>query len=182
MLFLLDTSNNIGYDGFEKSKNFITNVAEYFNPEVTRVGLIEFGGEAKLVVPFALNRKLEQLRSMINGMKYQSSKDHSIFSAYQKASVYLNSQQLQGAKFIILITASEHGNAAMHNAAIVSKLALESQGVRFFVVGAGEKVSQKKLVEYSSDSSYAYEAEHFDDIIGFVTKIRNSICRLAQYG
>ena len=179
MLFLLDNSKNIGNDGFEKSKNFIVNVAEYFNPGTSRVGLIEFSGAAKVTVPFQQSRKIEETKSVINGIKYQSGEGHSISEAYQTASSYFNSQRIQGGKFVILITAAEHSGVRDDTATVIKKLAMEEQGVKLFVVGVGDKVTQKNLAQYSSGNTNSYVAEDFDDIIGFITKIRGTICKLA---
>ena len=178
---MLDNSISIGYDGFEKSKNFITNVAEYFNQDSTRVGVIEFNSESKIVVPFSLNRKTDELKLAVNGIKYQSGAGHSILKAFQTASSHFSIQELQGGKFVVLITSSEHSDIAQHSAAAISKSAMESRGIRFMVVAAGDKVNQDKLIDYSSGTQYVYKAEDFDDIIGFITKIRNSVCRLARF-
>ena len=178
---MLDNSRYIGLDGFEKSKNFITNVAEHFSQDTTHVGVIEFNNEAKMIVPMALNRRSSELKSIVDGIKYQSGTGHSITKAFQTASSYFSSQQLQGGKFVILITSSEHRDIAQHSAATISKYAMENRGIRFIVVGAGDNVSQNRLIEYSSGKNFVYKAEDFDDIIGFIIRIRNSICRLARY-
>ena len=177
MLFLLDNSESVGFDGFEKSKNFIVNVAEYFNPETTQVGIIEFAGESKLALPFAINRKAEQLKAMVNKISYKSGKEHSILRVYQQALSYFKTQVGEGRKVVLLITATEHTDITRHSAATILKSNLEADGAQVLVVGAGDNVSQDKLVEYSSGSRYTYKADNFDDIIGFVTKIRDAICK-----
>ena len=176
----MDNSENIGSDGFEKSKNFITNIAEYFKPETTRVGLIDFSNVGIVRIPFALNRKSSELKSLINKIKYGRGKEHSIAKAYQRASSYFKEQRMEGKKFLILVTAAQHNDIARHNTAFIGKLVLQQQGVRLFVVGAGNKVSERKLVDYSSGSTFTFRADDFDEVIGFVTKIRKDICSLAR--
>ena len=171
----------MGYDGFEKSKNFITNVAEYFNQDTTRVGVIEFNSEARTIASLTENRDAAKIKSIVSGIEYKTGAGHSIIKAYEAALTQLNSQQLQGGKFVILITASEHGDNAKHSAAAISKSAMEGQGIRFIVVGAGDKVNRDRLIEYSSGSNYVYKAEDFDDLVGFITRIRDSICRRARF-
>lgn len=177
---MLDNSASIGSDGFEKSKNFITNIAEYFNPETTRVGLIDFSNVGIVRIPFALNRKSSELKALVKEIKYGRGKEHSIAKAYQRASSYFSERRMTGKTFLILVTAAQHTDVAKHSTAFIGKLALQQQGVRLYVIGAGNKVSESKLGDYSSGSMFTFKADDFDDVIGFVTKLRKNICSLAR--
>ena len=181
ILFLLDNSKNIGYDGFEKSKNFITAIAGYFSPESTSIGLMEFSGSAKATIPFQANRQIEELKSLVNNIKFENGQGHSILNAYDNVATYFPEKPLQGGKIVVLVTAAEETDSTKHLSAVLKRLAYERIGVKFFVVAADDKVTSKRLTDYSSGGTYMYQSEHFDDIIGSVTKIRNTICRLARF-
>ena len=181
IVFALDSSTFIGSDGFGKSKDFAKSVAEYFDPKVTNLALVDFDQTARTRIPFKRERKLDEFKRLIDSLKYNRGSGHSINTAFETAgALFRGVSASAGAKIFVLVTATQPNTVAQEAGILLRKTLLETSGTRIYAVGAGNGITLEFLRKVAPDTKSSFRVDNFDDIIGVVQTIRKSMCRTAR--
>lgn len=177
MSFVLDSSSYVGHEGFEKMKEFVKAGVEYFSPDTTKTAIIEFVDKATVKLSFNRAISTDALTAEIDALPFQGQKSPKISEGLESAYSQLIRVNA-GRKFVVLITAAQSNDPAEQKAITVAKERLERNGVHIIVVGIGNTINKESLETLSSPDSF-YEADDFDNFIGLIQPIRESLCEKA---
>ena len=175
---MVDSSSFVGTDGFDKSREFIKAVAQYFDFKATKFSLIDFAGDAKTLIAFNNpSKSMDELKALIDDIQYRGGKSHKLSSGLDLA---MNSFNGIGKmkKRLVLITASQPTDDQNQEQSLVNvlKAQMESSGVDISVVGVGSGVTKDQITKLATRSIQAFTPPSYDDIFGAVVDLRKNIC------
>ena len=110
-------------------------------------------------------------------MSYRGESGHKISKGLELAFTQFNNIQT-ASKFVVLITASESNDPTEKNVLSNFKTRLEASGTKIVVLAVGNDVTLPTMNGIASHGNL-YLVDSFNDIIGIVGKLRESICKQA---
>jgi len=174
IVFVIDSSSNVGTSGFLKTKEFLKTVIPYFNVGQTSIGVIDFTDTATISVPLSRDTTRD-LSEMLDKVEFRGGKNARMSEGLELADIELRSIGFSS-KYVILLTASDSGVSEKSTSMSV-KTKLEQSGVKLIVLGVGDQVDESFLSNLASGDDQIYAPESFDHLIGSVQSIREDICQ-----
>lgn len=174
IVFVIDSSSNVGTSGFLKTKEFLKTVIPYFNVGQTSIGVIDFTDTAMISVPLSRDTTRD-LSKMLDKVEFRGGKNARMSEGLELADIELRSIGFSS-KYVILLTASDSGVSEKSTSMSV-KTKLEQSGVKLIVLGVGDQVDESFLSNLASGDDQIYAPESFDHLIGSVQSIREDICQ-----
>lgn len=178
--FLIDSSENIGQQNFERLKEFLSDVTGKLNiaPEKFQVSAVTFGGTASS--QFYLNQFADKvsLQNAIRNIPYSGGQVKMV-DAIRFASITAFSATHGGRGNVphvaVLLTNQPSGSIDM--------IKLEAQtardnGIVLYAVGIGSKADVNELMAIASDpdSRHMYTAQNFDALGSLSDLLSTKIC------
>ncbi|XP_045435257.1 collagen alpha-5(VI) chain isoform X2 [Pipistrellus kuhlii] len=176
IMFLVDSSDSIGHENYEKMKTFMKNVTAkiQIGPDKTQIGVVQFSGYNK--EEFQLNKYFTQkeISDAIDRMSHirQNTLIGGALTFVDEYFTHSKGARPGVKKFLILITDGE----SQDNVAEPAK-ALRDKGVIIISVGVyGAK--RTELEEISGDGSLVFHVEKFDYLEAIESKLVSHVCTL----
>ena len=181
LVFLLDGSGSVGWDNFQKEKEFVKKVVDFFNigRTGTHIGVVQYStntvAEFNLVTYFTKS----EMKQAVDRIPYQSG-----WTFTAEALKFLRNQiftkqagmrdNVGFPKVLVLLTDGRSQGASVGPPAH----ALKNIGINIFSIGVGSGVSTSQLNEIASDpdSEYVFQRTFDNLIAGWVDRLSAVSC------
>lgn len=190
IVFVMDESGSIGYNNYQKEKQFVREMIETFDisPVQARVAIVEFSSNARLSV--ALDNYGSKARLMCAVSKFGYSKG-STHTAKALAVVHHNVlrpaidnpvSSTETVQIVIVLTdgkSNDPDKTALKR--VVKNLKNDIPDLTVIAVGvASYKLSELKLIATNS-KRHVFTASNFDKLLELVTSLRRKACTAPVY-
>ena len=177
LAFVLDDSSSVKDPEFNDVVDFVTHMISGF-PDVsssgTSVGVVMFNSDARIAIAFNRYDNKEQLISAVRGLRRSKGKTEIKKALEKSLELYTGEygSRAKATRILVLMTDGKDANsvksAAFH---------LRQNNVRVFVVGVGESVSDKQLLQVAGSANNYFKVKTFGDLVSVTTKIIPASCR-----
>ena len=179
---MLDQSGSVGRDNHDIAKEFIINVADFFEIglDKTRIGLVTYSTNSRIKFDLDRYTTKNELEDAINRVEFPGGRTATNL-ALENARVLLDPNEGHGArpsqdgipKIAILITDGKSNQGGVTGPANDLKAA----GVQVYTVGIGN-IELPELLAISSDpdEDFVFLLDSFQDTVGFVTTLSVVTC------
>lgn len=183
---VLDGSSRIGQNEFDYLKNFVTKLIAFFgvSESATRVGLVVFSGNARLVFRLGQLVAFSQFRRELASLRYQGGSSR-LDLGMQVASTMFdieNGGRVGIPKVLFVVTdgvlSSRNGLLAIRQ----SVSTLRNNGVLMITASAGQSIDFAVLRDIAGDKTRTFIASMYDkmDSEAFLQAISKTACKFAR--
>lgn len=178
---MVDSSSAVGASGFLKIKEFIKTITPYFNAGQAQHAFVDFTDTAKTSIPLSRRNDVTLSRDFstaLDEIKFRGGDAISrISEGLGRANIELRNADVSSSKYVVLITSSDPRDDEMSTLLFV-KDEIQANGAKLLVVGVGDAVDENTLKQISTDGQI-YRPENFDDLVGSVQSLRETVCKKA---
>ena len=180
---VIDGSESIGANNFEAFKTFVETLVSNFgvSDSSTRVSLIVFGSDSKLIFPLGQLVAYSQFQRMMSNLRYPGGSSRLDLAMIQASTMFDSGNGGRQGTPKILIVASDGIQSLSTGLADIKLSAdkLRNNGVLIYTVSAGQRFDYARLREIAGDRSRTYIASRYDALIAdsFLQSIASSACK-----
>ena len=143
VVFLMDSSSDVGIENYRRQKDFVKAVAKALNlgEQATRACLVVYSDRTRLITRFDSHKTLRQFESAVNRAPYVRG-PRRVDKAIEYAANLLRRARRGAPKVLVLITS---GTRASGNPLDVASEPLKAIGAKSFIVAIGNAPNIKAL-------------------------------------
>ncbi|XP_032892887.1 collagen alpha-1(VII) chain isoform X3 [Amblyraja radiata] len=182
IVFLVDGSESIGYENFQKVKQFLYNVVSHLphlGPDVTQVSVVQYSDDPKIEIPLGkvttqqeLLRTITGLRYLLGGTKTGRAIDFVLNYVFQISA----GRRPQVPALLVIITDGRSDDRVME-----AVLRAKAAGIHLYAVGVGEAdIDELQNIVPDGNSENIFYAENFDLLSRFEGALADVICVAAS--
>eukprot|EP01128_Nolandella_sp_AFSM9_P009073 TRINITY_DN5711_c0_g1_i1.p1 TRINITY_DN5711_c0_g1~~TRINITY_DN5711_c0_g1_i1.p1 ORF type:complete len:796 (+),score=102.54 TRINITY_DN5711_c0_g1_i1:289-2676(+) len=177
-MLVLDGSQSLRMDGWEKVKQFATTIADSFaiGPGQVRVGLVQFSSRELTKLEFGLSSNPSYVKTSITKMEYQNSRTD-ITKGLRLAREELETNGRRGVKRIVIMMTDGEDNE-MGNPEEEAARVKAMKNTELYIVGVGKYVnpsSLKHMVSSPVDQHYFF-AQDFTALLSLIDNLVTYSC------
>lgn len=181
--FIMDASNSIGQQDFQKQKDFVNAMAAAFTfgSRQTAAGVITYSDQASLVIPLGSHFSSKEFQNSVNSIPYTLGRTR-IDKALQKANTELFSVR-GGARFhelpqiMVILTDGRQTPDPDAIPLYEAVRPLQQKGVVVLAVGVGSRIDLNELRQLVQKDSDVFSASNFDDLLQKAYEISEKTCQ-----
>ncbi|KAL3865980.1 hypothetical protein ACJMK2_043322 [Sinanodonta woodiana] len=179
VVFLIDSSGSVGFENFEKMKQFVQQVVEFFDvgTSYTNVGLIVFNDRPK--IEFQLNKyqTKSELIAAINQLVYSQGGTNTATALETLRTDGFAYDRPNAPNIAIVVT---DGLSKNPDATKIQAILLKEHGITVFAIGVGNHTNRQELDTIASSpnprTKYVFEVGDFDTLKTLDAIVAHSTC------
>ena len=181
MAFLLDESGSVGEENFEKVKEFVKKVVDFFNvgETGTHIAVTTYHTYARERFDFTEHYTKSELKNAVNNIVYNGFLTYTGEALdFVRDNIFTRRGGMRDdpgiPKVLVLITDGlSNGKSVLEPANKLRNL-----GVSIFSIGVGNRVSEQELNEIATDpdEEYVFLLKTFNDLSSWVDRLSSVSC------
>ena len=180
LAFMVDSSESVGEDGFQESKNFLWAVIRNFeiSKNETRVGVIRYSTQATMIFDFqfSADNNILLLKETIDNIPYAeggTKTERALQLALMDLFSAKGGSRAEVPKILVVMTDGKSENAL---GVARASMALKDNHVTIVAVGIGEEVDMEELLLMASTAENVISVRTFSALKKQVAKVREKVC------
>jgi Mg-chelatase subunit ChlD len=171
LIFVTDSSGSVGRSNYFKMFDLIKYILARLNFDVSKVGIVIFGTNAKTILNLTSN-KTEALQACENP-EYKNSTTSTYLGIATARKILITKGRTNTKRVIVVITDGKSDNTTLtcYEAEETRKI-----GCTNIAVGVGKAVNQQELNCVSSGSEYCYQVDDFSGLVTLLDAITKQAC------
>lgn len=165
IIFILDSSNDVTRDEYNKEKSFIKEFARYLNvaPGKSRAAVITYGQSADVLFKYGGYDSLTIFDVVINRASYIGGTQR-MDLALDDAGRLLSEAKRCIPRWVILLTAGRHPSDPRVNSLLEASKPVRDQSDKVYVVAIGNKPDPKELKDIVKDPKDIFSVGSFQSL------------------
>lgn len=174
LAIVLDSSQSIGYDDFEKAKVFVERLASAFTVHSeSRLSFITYSNNANIRIDITNTYSRAEISSTILSTPWEAGSTYTNLGMLSAMSQLTNYSQ-QAPMNMVILTDGE--STIPDFTTQVANVAI-NMGIRLFSVGITEYINNEELLTIAgNDASRVFSTENFDELVNLLTPLSVKIC------
>ena len=166
VLFVMDSSQNIGRTNFQAEREFVKSLVRSFDisPTRSRAGAVTFGDHPILSIRFDDYSNVRSFAKGVDAVPYLGGRKR-IDKALVYAARILSKARANSHKVAVIVTDGKQSLEPGDDSLEESARALRSVGVKVYVVGAGANADIRKLSQISEKPDDLFFARTFGGLV-----------------
>lgn len=181
IVFLMDASESMTEDDFEKQKHFVIKVAEsfYMSPETTQFALVTYSSTAKLHIRFRDHLNQDSFKTVVQQVPFAAGGtrlDKVLKLTADRVFTAQNGARAGVPKVIIILTdgrQSHESNALPIQEAVVP---LRQLSVKIHAVALGNQVNRLELRKLVAKDEDIFNIRDFDNLVNKSRQLATKTC------
>ena len=174
--FLMDSSESITDEDFEREKNAVKEIARKFlkASQKSRAGVIMYSGRPELSIDFRSQSSLDIFESEVEALTHKRSKTRIDLALRYAAKIIMPRRSVISIAVVMTDgVQTPEPNVEPLGEAVVP---LRSKGVRVLAVGVGPRVNRSELEELVTSQEDVFKMSSFQELLDKSDKLLEAVC------
>ena len=176
--FLMDSSESITNEDFEREKTAVKEIAESFlsASQDSRAGVIMYSGRPELSVDFISQSDFGNFKSAVDALFHRRSMTRiDLALRYASESLFLKPRPSVISIAVVMTDGVQTPGPGVESLG-EAVLPLRSKGVRVLAVGVGPRVNRNELKELVTSQEDVFQMSSFQELLDKSAKLLETVC------
>lgn len=179
--FLMDASESMTEDDFEKQKNFVIKVAEsfYMAPKTTQFALVTYSSTATMHIRFKDHLKRDSFNAVVKGLPFAAGGtrfDRALKLAAEEVFTAKGGTRVGVPKVMIILTDGRQSNDYDAVPIQDAVLPLRQLSVQIHAVAIGSQVNRLQLRKLVTQEGDIFSIKDFDSLVNKSRQLATKTC------
>lgn len=181
IVFILDSSGSVGYDNFQKTKEFFKTMVDGFEigSNNVRMASVAFSTSVHYTFSLGSHNSADSLKQRISQIPYDNGYTYTNLALKYARQTSFWDARSGVPKIAVVIT---DGKSNSRSDTLEEARKLRSNGVIIFSVGVGDGVDLSELQGMASKNSYVFDVSSFDALHLIRDKLTKTACKVISCG